>query len=148
MKNNNTRPVINDICRNIEGFDSSSIIWIDGLKKDSLEEELKEAVKDKDDKIIFVQAGALTNNEPDKGSVSEANKLIEEESKILYDLGFYNILFARCMGRSYGLSTVFIYNNIAGEKFINDYKTTDGIISLVRKESKKSVLNDPNSDQL
>ena len=148
MKNNNTRPVINDICRNIEGFDSSSIIWVDGLKHDSLEEELKEVVKDKDDKIIFVQAGALTDNEPDKGSISEANKMIEEESEILYHSGFYNILFARCMGRSYGLSTVFIYNNTAGEKFINEYTSTDSIIRLVRKESKKGVLNDSNSDQL
>lgn len=149
MKTNNYRPVINDICRNIEDFDRSSIYWIDNVtvsEDHPLSDRLSSLVKDKDDKIIFAQAGAITDSEPAKGSIIEAKKLIDEESKILYDSGFYNIVFNRCMGKSYGLYTIFIYGNTAGEKFIDDYMTEDSIINRINFESQTRALKASNLD--
>ena len=128
------RTVLKDLIRNVPDF-STKIAWI--LKvipnnghttKDVLNDYIKNNVGSKT--LFFTQAGTLSaipasDYKDDKASA----KVITDEFNTLIDCGFNGIVWNRCMGKSYGNSTICLYMNDGGKSFVEKYTGTDSIIS-------------------
>ena len=137
------RPVLKDLINNVPNF-STKIAWILKVIPQS-GHTMNEVIKDylnefAGDKTLFLtQAGTLspvTAYEYEDKNLSD--NIIMLEFNDLIDCGFNGIVWNRCMGKSYGNTSICIYMNDGGKSFIEKYTSPDSIIARTISEPLKT----------